>query len=284
MKDISDFLDKLIVGDALEILREISDSSIDIVVTSPPYNKRDRLYGWLVSNENYSHYQDKMPQDDYEKWQIDILNQLYRLAKPGGSLFYNHKIRWEKGKLIHPYNWVSESDWTMRQEIIWDRILAANVRGWRYWQIDERIYWLYKPIKTHLVGAELESKHAKLSSIWRISPAPRSNEHPAPFPLQIPVRAIFSMPGEEKKIVLDPFCGSGTTLIAAKILGHHYIGIDISPRYIETATKRLANWKKEIPIVEQETKKHVVNDPFKDRKKRGTVNWPFRTTFNDNST
>ena len=268
-------MDTIIVGDVLEKLRIIPDDSIDVTVTSPPYNKRNKSQGWLVTNKQYTHFNDDMPEEKYQAWQVKVLNELLRITKPGGSLFYNHKIRWVRGLLLHPYGWISRSDWNLRQEIIWDRTLAANVRGWRFWQVDERIYWLYKPIGNHLVGEELESRHAKASSIWRFKPVPRKEAHPAPFPLELPLRAIYSMSGKEKKVVLDPFCGTGTTLVAAKLLGQHFLGIDISPVYAQYARERLANWENEKPIAEQEIARHVVTDPFVERKKRGTVNWPY---------
>ncbi len=275
MRDLQEILNTVTAGDILDILREFPDEFIDLTVTSPPYNKQINTYGWLVRTNRYSHYNDKIPEEVYQEWQIEILNELYRVTKPGGSLFYNHKLRWSKGVMYHPFEWVSHSNWTIRQEIIWDRTLAANVRGWRFWQIDERIYWLYKPINGHLVGTELESRHAKMSSIWRLKPVPRNDEHPAAFPLELPLRIIYSMPGDSKKIVLDPFCGVGTTLVAAKLLAHDYIGIDVSPDYVNTSQKRLEAFEEEREIANIEIKLHVVKDPFRDRKERGTVNWPF---------
>ena len=177
--------------------------------------------------------------------------------------------------MLHPYSWLAKTGWIIRQEIVWDRTLAANMRGWRFWQVDERIYWLYKPSGKNLVGQEILSKHAKASSIWRIKPVPRVQSHPAPFPLELTVRAIFSMPGEEKKTILDPYCGTGTTLVAAKLLGHHYVGIDISPIYIEYCLTRLQDAEQERLVVDREIAKHVIDDSFIERKKRGTVNWPY---------
>ena len=274
-------LDKVIVGDVLKELQKLPDSCVDVSVTSPPYNKRRKMAGWLVSSEKYFNFDDHMPEEDYQAWQIKVLNALFRVTKPGGSLFYNHKIRWEQGKLTHPYEWISKSDWPLRQEIIWDRMLASNIRGWRFWQVDERIYWLYKPIAEHLVGEELESRHAKVSSIWRFKPVERTDSHPSPFPIELPIRAIYSMPGDSKKVVLDPFCGTGTTLVAAKILGHNFIGIDISPTYVEYTKERLENWESEKQQAEEEKEKHVVKVSFKERKKRGKVNWPFGSIKQD---
>jgi modification methylase len=275
MKTIKYFLNKVIVGDALETLKTIPDETIDITVTSPPYNKRNKTHGWLVTREKYSNYDDYLAEDKYQEWQIELLNELERVTKPGGSVFYNHKIRWDDGKLIHPFEWVSKSKWNIRQEIIWDRMIAANMRGWRFWQVDEKIYWLNKPVENYLIGKEIKPKHAKFSSIWRMKPEPRNENHPAPFPLGLPLRAIFSILERKGKVVLDPFAGTGTTLVAAKILGHNYIGIDVSKDYAQIARARLRNYKKELDLANEEINKHKIDDSFKARKKRGTVSWPF---------
>jgi site-specific DNA-methyltransferase (adenine-specific) len=275
MKRLAEFLNKVVVGDVLAILKEIPNESIDLIITSPPYNKRARMRGWLVNKEKYSHFDDHMPEDEYQEWQFRVLNELFRITKPGGSLFYNHKIRWEGGELLHPLLWVVDSEWTLRQEIVWDRGLAANMRGWRYWQVDERIYWLYKPVDGNIIGSELASRHAKLSSIWRIKPARRHEKHPAPFPVEIPTRIIHSLLMEKTSVVLDPFCGTGTTLVASKLLGFNYIGIDVSPEYAELTKERIADMEQEKNKVVAEIAKHVIEDTFVARKKRGTISWPY---------
>jgi len=53
--------------------------------------------------------------------------------------------------MLHPILWLNATNWTIRQEIIWNRQIAANIRGWRFWQIEERIYWLYKPINNNKI-------------------------------------------------------------------------------------------------------------------------------------
>ncbi len=268
-KTLKEFIDKVICGDALEVLKEIPDNSVDMGVTSPPYNKGENKKGWLVNRVVYKGATDNLPEEDYQRIQIEVLNELYRIIKPGGSLFYNHKIRWERGVMIHPMDWLRKTKWVIRQEIVWDRMIAANIRGWRFWQVDERIYWLYKPKGKNIIGDELKSRHALLTSIWRFPPE-NNNPHPAPFPIALPVRAIYSIMDDKKGgIIIDPYCGSGTTLVAAKILGHHYIGIDISPEYVEYSIKRLENYKREIQDVEKELSKHVVRKTFKERKERG---------------
>jgi len=281
---IENFLDGVICGDALDILRKIPDNSIDMGVTSPPYNKRENKKGWLVNKVVYKGATDNLPEEEYQRIQIDVLNELYRVIKPGGSFFYNHKIRWEKGIMLHPMDWLRKTEWVIRQEIIWDRMIAANIRGWRFWQVEERIYWLYKPERGNIIGKELKSKHALLTSIWRFPPE-NNNPHPAPFPISLPVRVIYSIMDDKKGgIIIDPYCGSGTTLIAAKILGHHYIGIDISREYVELSIRRLKNYKKEIKDVEEELRKHIVRKTFKERKEKGEFVGRYRKINNQSST
>lgn len=167
--------------------------------------------------------------------------------------------------MIHPMEWLLKTKWTIRQEIILDRMIAANIRGWRFWQIDERIYWLYKPIGGNKIGQELKSKHALLTSIWRFPPE-RKNGHPAPFPLLLPARVIHTFLDDKKGIVLDPYVGSGTTCLAAKLLGQNYVGIDISKEYVKDAKSRLKHYLSYKEKIEEETSKHVVEKTFADRK------------------
>lgn len=115
---------------------------------------------------------------------------------------------------------------------------------------------------------ELKPKHALLTSIWRFSPE-RKVPHPAPFPLALPIRAIYSIMDERKGVIIDPYCGSGTTLAAAKILGHDFIGIEMSDEYIKFADNRIKNYKAEIRSANEEMAKHIVEKTFKERKERG---------------
>lgn len=262
---MTEYLNKILQGDTIEVLKKLPSDSIDLGVTSPPYNKGEKNKGWLVKNVKYNSVKDCIKEEDYQKNQIEVLNELYRIIRPGGSFFYNHKTRWDKGEMFHPIMWLSQTSWIIRQEIIWDRMIAANIRGWRFWQVDERIYWLYKPIDKNKIGKELQSKHSLLTSIWRFPPE-RNNPHPAPFPLELPTRVVTSLLNEEAGVVIDPYCGSGTTLVAAKLLGKDYIGIDISEDYISFAEERLQNCLSEKKKVEEELQKHFVEKTFKERK------------------
>jgi len=273
------YINKIIQGDALAVLKTLPDKTVVMGVTSPPYNKKENKKGWLVKNVKYQGVTDKLPEDEYQEQQVAVLNEVFRITKPGGSFFYNHKLRWERGAMLHPMDWLRKTKWTIRQEIIWDRTIAANIRGWRFWQVEERIYWLYKPKGNNLIGKELRSKHALLTSIWRFPPE-RNNPHPAPFPLTLPIRAIYSVMDKNKGVIIDPYCGSGTTLIAAKILGHNFIGIEISPKYVKFAKNRLKNYKRELKYANEEIAKHFVKRTFQSRKERGDFTGKYRRKNN----
>ena len=262
---------KLIEGDTLNVLNKIDDDVINVGVTSPPYNKQEKQKGWLVKNVVYDTYRDALPEPEYQQNQVNVLNEIYRVTAPSGSFFYNHKIRWDRGNMYHPMDWLRKTEWTVKQEIIWDRVIAANIRGWRFWQVEERIYWLYKPIGNSRIGKELKSCDAKLTSIWRGVPENgKKNPHPAPFPLWLPARVIISILGRETQgIVLDPYIGSGTTAVAAKLLGHKYIGIDSSEAYMQMTYDRLQNAESEMPKIQEELALHNVKTTAEERKLKG---------------
>lgn len=269
----------IIIGDTLSVLRTLPPDAFDVGVTSPPYNKGERDKGWLVDKVVYDTANDRKGETQYQDEQIQVLNELYRIMKPGGSFFYNHKLRWVRGWMIHPYQWVSKTKWVIRQEIIWQRKIAGNIRGWRFWQVDERIFWLSKPRdgeQSEPIGKELEPRHAKLTSIWEIRPESKIDWIPDPFPLALPARCIYSVMDEGKGWVIDPYAGSGTTLVAAKLLGYEFLGIEMSEEYTRRALERLANAELERRELEEELSLHQVRLTFKDRKALGITKRPDR--------
>lgn len=273
---------QLIRGDALAVLRGLPGDIVDIGITSPPYNKGGRHKGWLVNKVVYDGAGDDMPEADYQQNQAQVLDEVFRITKPGGAFFYNHKIRWHRGGMLHPMDWLRKTGWTVRQEIIWDRAIAANIRGWRFWQVDERVYWLHKPKGGDIIGAELQSKDAKLTSVWRAAPE-NKNPHPAPFPLWLPARAIIAAAGAmqlDGGLVFDPYIGSGTTAVAAKLLGFDYLGIDKSADYLAAAESRINNAEGERGKINEELALHTINKTFTERKTRNEHTGRFRPAAN----
>ena len=228
----------IINGDCLTELKKIDDNRIDCIITSPPYNLK-ALRGNIKQNNHtnksvnidYDNYNDDMDEDEYKKWQIDVLNECFRIIKPTGSIFYNHKIRrWNK-ILHHPWDFLSQSNAKLYQQIIWDRGNSSNVRKEYLLPTTELIFWFRKENPQVFKDNAIHK-----SEVWRIKPT-INKIHPASYPEELVKNCILltTLPGDT---VLDPFNGSGTTGIAAQILNREYIGIEISKDYCELTLQR----------------------------------------------
>jgi site-specific DNA-methyltransferase (adenine-specific) len=226
---MQEFLNRIIHGDCLEIMGYMPSESVDIMITSPPYNigkmHSNRLqFGTYAGND--------MKESDYQEWQIKVLNECYRILKPTGSMFYNHKVRINQGKAIHPLEWVLKSEFILKQEITWDMGKSANCDKIRFFPFSERIYWLTKSPKTKL------KNELNLSDVWRVVPTHKRKEtgHIAVMPEEIVSNILNSVEGE---IVFDPFSGSGTTCKVAYTNNRQFIGVEHSAEFAELSRKRL---------------------------------------------
>ena len=228
--------------DCLEWMQTQPAESIDTIIFSPPYNKKGLRGGrrtstalWSKANIDYGVYADEMPEPDYQQWQIQILNECYRLIKPTGSIFYQHKIRnWDR-RGYHPWDWLSKIDAQFYQEIIWHRKNTLAMDRHYLFTTTERIYWFCKG-KPQVFKSQLLEQFR--SDVWVILPQ-RGSSHPAPFPEQL-VENCIKLTTSAGGIVYDPFAGSGTTLAVAKQLGIDSIGTEIDPSYCQLIQQRLA--------------------------------------------
>ncbi len=232
---IRQYLNKIICGDSLEVMREMPSESVDLVVTSPPYNLGGARYGGMWANaalqHGYSHYDDNMPHDEYADWQYECLKEMYRLIKKDGAIFYNHKWRIQNLLLMDRRDIIR--DLPVRQIIIWWRKGGINFNEKFFLPTYEVIYLIAKD-KFRLVRGS-----NAYGDVWEFTQEV-DNDHPAPFPVALIDRIISST---KAKIVLDPFMGSGTTAMAALGLNRNYIGIDISPDYCKMAEDRIAEYE-----------------------------------------
>ena len=235
-----DFIDKFICGDAMDVMKQIPDGSVDLVVTSPPYNLKNSTgngmkdgRGGKWSNaaliNGYSHYDDNMPHDKYVEWQRDCLSEMLRIIPEDGAIFYNHKWRVQAGLLQDRSDIVS--GFPVRQIIIWKRKGGINFNPGYFLPTYEVIYLIAKP------KFKLAKKANAHGDVWEFGQESK-NKHPAPFPEELIERIISST---NANIILDPFMGSGTTAVVAKKLKRQFIGIDISLEYCKMAEERLIN-------------------------------------------
>lgn len=216
--------------DCLEFMKTLPDKCIDCVITSPPYNMCGvRGQNWKNSDINYDTYDDSKDEKEYQEWQKNIIKECLRILKPNGSIFYNHKPRLRNHKMILPTDWLYNFD--IRQIIIWDRNSTPNINPIGFYQTTEWIIWIKKEIP------KFNSDQAKWKEVWGFTPDMKNN-HPAPFPIELPSRCILATTNEND-IVFDPFLGSGTTAVACKMLKRNYIGCEISPEYCKIAEDRI---------------------------------------------
>lgn len=239
MNSIEQYLNKIICGDCLEVMREMPSESIDLVVTSPPYNLKNSTGNGMKKNtksgkwagnalqDGYSHHDDCMPHEDYVKWQNECLKEMYRLLKDDGAIFYNHKRRVQNGLLQDRDDILK--DLPVRQIIIWKRKGGINFNPGYFLPTHEVIYLIPKNKFKLVKGANA------YGDVWDFNQEMK-NSHPAPFPEALIERIIASTSAQ---IILDPFNGSGTTCFVAKVINRKYIGIDISPDYCEMALQRV---------------------------------------------
>ena len=233
-----DFINKIVCGDAVEIMKQIPDGKVDLVITSPPYNlknstgngmKDGRGGKWANAalQNGYTHHDDCMPHDKYVKWQRECLTEMMRLIPETGAIFYHHKWRVQDALLQDRQDIVS--GFPVRQIIIWRRKGGLNFNAGYFLPTYEVIYLIAKP------RFKLAPKANAYGDVWEFTQEMK-NEHPAAFPVSLIDRIVSST---DAKIILDPFMGSGTTAISAINFNRSYIGIDISPEYCEMAEERV---------------------------------------------
>lgn len=234
----NDFVNKIICGDAVSVMKQIPDGVVDLVITSPPYNlknstgngmKDGRGGKWANAalQNGYSNHTDCMPHDEYVKWQRECLTEMMRVIPDVGAIFYNHKWRVQDGKLQDRQDIVS--GFPVRQIIIWKRKGGLNFNAGYFLPTYEVIYLIAKP------NFKLSPKANAYGDVWDFTQE-MNNPHPAAFPVTLIDRLVSST---NARIILDPFMGSGTTAIAALDFGRKYIGIDISPEYCKMAEERI---------------------------------------------
>ena len=252
-------------ADCLTWMKAQPDQSIDVCVSSPPYN----------IGIGYNKYNDK--RTDYIEWQNDVWNEVCRILKPDGHLFLN--IASTKADPYMPYDVARNVPWVLQNNIIWAKAVEVDgyVKGHstpttstRYLQNGwEHLFHFTKegnteidleasgvPYNTDYNNAARNEKRTGKSwrpttTCWHITYKSKATKqitkqltgdklHPAIFPKAL-VKKCIAISGLKKGIVFDPFSGTGTSLVVAKEMGLDFVGCEIDKDYFNFANQLLTN-------------------------------------------
>jgi len=250
---MQELLNNIICGDCIEVLSKISEPFADLIFADPPFN-----IGY-----KYDKYYDKVKSKNYIAWTKDWMRVCKKVLKPHGSFYIAIGDEYAANvKII-----ADELGLFMRNWIIWHYTFGQQTKN-KFARAHTHIFYLVKDEKNFTFNdhaVRMPSDRQLIYNDRRANPVgkmpndvwdeysrvcgtfkERTGWHPCQMPESLLKRiiAVSSNPGD---CVLDPFCGSGTTAAAAYQLGRNYVGIEISPKYVENANERLADLKNQCP-------------------------------------
>lgn len=238
-----------IYNDDILTINNIKDESIDLIVTSPPYNL----------DIKYNSHKDKMAYKTYLAFTKDWITKCYKLAKDDGRFCLN--IPLDKNKdgqqsiCADITTIAKEAGWKYHSTIIWNEGNISRRTAWGSW-LSASAPYVIAPVEVIVVlykrfwrkqyrGKSDINKEEFLewtNGVWSFSGESKKKiGHPTPFPIELPKRCIklFSYTGDT---ILDPFLGSGTSLIACILNKRNGIGIEIDKHYCALAKRRILNY------------------------------------------
>jgi site-specific DNA-methyltransferase (adenine-specific) len=236
-----------IIKNDLFLTKTVKNNSIDLIVTSPPYN----------IDIQYNSHDDKSTYDEYMLFNRHWLARCYKWLKSDGRLCLNVPLDKNKGgqqSVGADFTHIAkEIGYQYHSTIVWNEGNISRRTAWGSWMSASAPY-VIAPVELIVVLYKSEWKKERpdgenditrqefmdwTNGLWTFQGESKKRVgHPAPFPLELPRRCIklFSFVGDT---VLDPFLGSGTTLIAAEINDRKSIGIEIDESYCRIARDRL---------------------------------------------
>ncbi|MGZ9756596.1 DNA-methyltransferase [Mycoplasma sp. 4423] len=254
MNSLEKIINKIHLGNNLDLFKQIPDKSIDLIFADPPYNMnlQKQLYRYDGSvfdgvNDAWDKYESLEHYDtETKKWLIESL----RVLKDSGSL-------WVIGSYqnIHRLGYLLQDlgAWIIN-EIVWEKSNPVpNFAGTRFVNAQETLLWVTKTKNAKYTFNYKTMKHLngnlQMKSIWRF-PICNGNErlkdvngkkiHSTQKPLVLLERIILAT-SNVGDVILDPFSGTGTTAHAAKKLGRNYIAFEQDPKYYQASVDRLAS-------------------------------------------
>lgn len=249
-----------------EKMVEIPDKSIDLMVTSPPYNI-DIEYGntWKdgkIVKSKGEKYKDNLEEAKYQEMLGNVFNETKRVLKDDGQLWVNIKNRYTKEVIIPPF-WILDffKDMYLKNVVIWNFDWGGSTSK-RFCSRYEYVFLFTKNKKKYTFNLDdvkipalnyrpdrYKSQMKNPSDVWKISlisgNSKERTSHPAQYPEEL-IERIIKVSTNKDDIVLDPFMGSGTTAVVAKKLNRNFIGYETNADYVKISKNRLKNVKKDI--------------------------------------
>jgi adenine-specific DNA-methyltransferase len=248
-------LDTIYLGDCLDLLKRVPEETVQLVVSSPPYN---------LGKE----YESRRELDEYLAEQRTVLAECVRVLRPGGSVFWQVGAYADRGELIpldiRIFPMLEGLGLTPRNRIVWVRQHGVHARR-KFSCRHEAILWFTKgddyvfnldpirvPQKYQNKKAWKGEKKGQLTchpdgknpgDIWVFRNVKHNHEeetiHPCQFPEDMVARIVLATT-EPDDIVLDPYMGAGTVAVVAQETGRHFLGAELDQRYHQVAMRRLS--------------------------------------------
>jgi len=235
----------LMLGDCLERMKEIPDGSVDLTVTSPPYNMNLRIRnGKYCSRQivkelstKYKSFDDNLPMDEYFNFNKKVLTECLRVSD---LVFYNVQLL--TGNKPALFKLMGEFHNKIKEFIVWDKVNAQPAIGKNVLNSQFEVLLVLQNSKPESRAFDTgQFKRGTISNLWDIKRGKKySKDHGASFPLDL-VDKIISNFSAPQSTVLDPFLGVGTTGVAAKNLNRNFIGIEMDQEYFNIAKDRIEN-------------------------------------------
>jgi len=233
---LTDYIDRIICGDCLEVMRGLPDGCVDMIWTDPPYGHSNHDGDWNARlNEVRGIESRPIANDDPESFRRvfdGMLVEAARVLKPDCCCCCCCGGGGPRPTFAYVANRMDTKGLQFFHAVIWDKLNPGL--GWRYRRQYEMVMVAHRE-KGRLAWAD-DSNASR--NILKFSP-PRERSHPNEKPLDLVKHFVnlHTLPGDT---ILDPFLGSGTTAVACVETGRHYIGIELEEKYCEIARRRVA--------------------------------------------
>jgi len=236
-------VNKIFNEDCLQTLERFDDNSIDIVITSPPYNMNLRIRnGSYCSRQivkefstKYEGFDDNLPIDEFYELHSKIIRELLRVS---GIIFY--KIQIVTGSKRAFFKIIGEFSEQLKDIVIWDKGVSQPAMSPGVLNRQSELILIFE--KDNAISRKFSKynfERGTLGDIWNISRGKKIDKsHGAVFPEKL-VSTILENFSNEGDIVYDPFMGSGTTAVVSQKLNRKWLGSELSPNYCELIQKRV---------------------------------------------